>query len=137
MSESVDKSPSNSIIIFLAAIFGAIPYFAAKLLFIPDAKHENPLFDVITGILSISFTIIFSQLIIKKRDSVTTFKTLFLPGWAASFIFCIISIIIIYIYFNIYKESTPPKAYFLIMLMKFNALGMIISSILAFILKTK
>jgi hypothetical protein len=137
MSEMAEKSPSNSIILSLAALFGSIPYFAAKLLFIPDAKHENPLFDVITGVLAITFTVVFTQLIIKKRDGIATFKTLFLPGWAASFLFCVISIVVIQIYFHYQHNIAPPKAYILIMLMKFNALGMIISSILAFVLKTK
>lgn len=137
MSGTAEKSPSNSIIILLAALFGSIPYFAAKFLFIPDAKHENPLFDVITGVLAITFTIIFTQIIIKKRDGVATFKTLFIPGWAASFIFCIMSIVVIQTYFHYHHEIIPPKAYILIMLMKFNAIGMIISSILAFVIKSK
>jgi len=137
MSVSDKKSPPNITIIILAAIFGTLPYFAAKFIFIPEAKHENPLFDVITGMASIGFTIFFTQFIIKKRDGVATFKSLFLPGWAASFIFCLISIVIIQLFFYLHQELYAPKAYILMMLMKFNAIGMIISSILAFVLKSK
>jgi hypothetical protein len=131
------KTPATKTIQILSAIFGVIPFVLSKLLFATKNVNENPIFDVVTGLISILFVVIYAQLMIRKRDGIGEFKSLFLGGWGAAFFLGLLVVLFYAIYFKMNPNLDVPKNYILIVLMKYNAMAMIFSSILALIFKTK
>ncbi|HUH73085.1 MAG TPA: hypothetical protein VLZ75_01635 [Chitinophagales bacterium] len=135
-----DQAPSSIIVIIFSAFLSATAFILAS--FIPTALElpkENDLFEIFVGIISILFGIGFTTFVIKKIHRTTSFARIFVSGWMTALVMSLFVSIFYLVAFH--QEWIPLEAesdtvsIISVVILKYNALGMMFSSLIALIFK--
>lgn len=128
------------ILILFSAFLASFAYILANLVPMTlDIQPENNLYEVFVGITSILFAIGFTVYVQRKIHQELGFGRLFVVGWMTTLL---MSIFISFFYVISFLKGWIPlhegeSAYNIIpvVILKYNALGMIFSSLLAIMFK--
>ena len=127
-------------IISFSAILAAIAYGMASAVPIAlELPKRNDLFEISSGIISILFGIGFAFFAIRKTRKSASFGKLFITGWFTTLLMSLIISIFYIIAFQqkwiSLHEGEKVSNIIPVVVLKYNALGMMFSSILALIFK--
>lgn len=131
---------STPILIVFSAFLAAVAYILANILptFL-ETQPENNFYEVFVGIVSILFAIGFTVFVQRQTRQELGFGRLFVVGWMTTLV---MSLFISIFYVVAFTQGWIPlheeeSAYNIIpvVILKYNALGMIFSSLLAIMFK--
>ncbi len=134
------ETPSSIIIILFSAFLSAIAFVVANYLPIAlELPKRNDLFEIIVGIVSILFGIGFTTFVLKKIHLKISFARIFISGWMTTLV---MSFFVSIFYIIAYQFELIPlgEGYGIlsmisVVILKYNALGMMFSSLFALIFK--
>ena len=134
------QAPSTFTIVVFSALLAAIAFVMAS--FIPIALElpkRNDLFEIFVGVFSIFFGIGFTTFVLKKIHPVISFGRIFISGWMTALIMSFFVSIFYVVAFNQnwipLEEGTDMVSMISIVILKYNAFGMMFSSLIALIFK--
>jgi hypothetical protein len=127
--------PSGFFIIFFSSLLAFIAFAGSKMFFILQDVEPNETFDAFVGVVSILFGIFMSLFILRKRDLKVTYGKAFVTGWLSTLVLGILTVLFYYIAFTYIKPAQLPENYIPIVLLKYNAFGMIFSAFTALIMR--
>lgn len=136
------EAPSTVIIVLFSAFLSSIAFIVASYLpIILNLPKKNDLYEIVVGIVSILFGIGFTTFVLKKIYRPITFGKIFISGWMTALFmaaFCSLFYVIAFHYQWIpLQEGESVKTIISVVLLKYNALGMMFSAIIAVIFKSK
>ncbi|MCO5249165.1 MAG: hypothetical protein M9887_09490 [Chitinophagales bacterium] len=131
---------SAIVIICVSACLAATAYIVASMLpILLELPKRNDLFEISTGIISILFGIGFTFFALMKTRGKAGFGKLFLSGWMTtlfmSLLISIFYIIAIHQKWIVLQEGENISAIIPVVILKYNALGLMLSSVLALIFR--
>ncbi len=133
---------STPIVIVFAAFLAAVAYIVGNVtpMFL-DTHPENNFYEFFVGIITIVFAIGFTVFVQRKLHAVLGFGRLFVTGWVTALV---MSLFISAFYLISFSKNWIPldeeaRTVNIIstVVIKYNALGMMISALLALIFKTE
>lgn len=141
----MNNSPQNQTIstptiVVFSAFLAAIAFVVAN--YIPIAlklPKRNDLFEIVVGIVSILFGIGFTTFVLKKIYPIISFGKIFISGWMTALVMSFFVSIFYYVAFHQklipIGEGSDMVSMISIVILKYNALGMMFSSLIAVIFK--
>ncbi|MCO5233885.1 MAG: hypothetical protein LC105_05815 [Chitinophagales bacterium] len=141
MNKPVQQAtPSTLFVIFFSAGLAAIAFIVSNLFpFMLDLPHKNDLFEIFVGLLSILFGVGFTTYVLRKLNIELSFAKIFISGWATVMVMSLLISIFYVVSFSFQWLPLPTGATISqiipVVLLKYNALGMIFSSLFALIFK--
>ena len=127
--------PSTFFIIFFSSLLAFIAFAGSKMFFILQDVEPNETFEAFVGVISILFGIFMSLFILRKRDAKVTFGKAFVTGWMTTLVLGILTVLFYYLAFTYIRPAKLPENYIPIVLLKYNAFGMIFSALMALIMR--
>lgn len=134
------QGPSTLVVVIFSALLSSIGYIGANLIPMSlDLPRKNELFEIFVGITTIIFGIGFTTFVLRKVYQEVGFGKLFVTGWMTTLV---MSIFISIFYLVAFQKNWIPlhegeRAINIIpvVILKYNALGMMFSALLAIIFK--
>lgn len=134
------ETPSTTTIVFFSAFLASVAFIGANLIPVSlDLPKKNDLFEIFVGITSIVFGIGFTVFALRKIYPSVGFGKLFVSGWMTTLV---MSILISAFYVIAFAKGWIPlqegeelKNVIPVVILKYNALGMMLSALLAIIFK--
>lgn len=133
--QAANPSPSTAVIVIFSGILAFIAYAATGVAVVKLDLPPNPTFDIFTGITTILFGIGFSFFVLRKRDVLVSFGKLFVAGWMTTLVMGILLVLFYFLAFEWLTGESPPENFASVVLLKYNAFGMMFSALLGFIFK--
>lgn len=138
MNKVQQPSPSTAVIVVFASVLSFIAFLMASILPIKlNLPKRNDLFEIFVGIFTILFGIGFTVFVLRKRDGQVSFGKLFIAGWMTALVMSVLTVIFYFLaqQMNWLGFGDMPAGVIPTVLLKYNALGMMISALLAIIFK--
>lgn len=140
MTNTQQQAPSTAVVVIFSAFLAAVAFIAANMIPISlDLPKKNDLFVVFVGIASILFGIGFTVFVLKKIYGQVSFGKLFVGGWMTALV---MSLFISAFYIVAFQKEWLPLQegeslmnILPVVILKYNALGMMFSALLAIIFK--
>lgn len=134
------QAPSTTVIVLFSAFLASVAFIGANLIPVSlDLPKKNDLFEIFVGISSIVFAIGFTIFVLRKIYTSVGFGKLFISGWMTTLV---MSLLISTFYVIAFTKSWIPlqegedlKNVIPVVILKYNALGMMFSALLAIIFK--
>ncbi|MCO5231833.1 MAG: hypothetical protein M9958_11850 [Chitinophagales bacterium] len=141
MDSSVQQNPPSTIFVILfSAFLAAFAFVVSSVLpILLKLPHKNDMFEIFVGIVSILFAVGFTTFVLRKMNRDLSFAKIFLSGWATVLVMSVLISIFYSLAFGMNWLPIPEGASIgqivSVVILKYNALGMIFSSIFALIFK--
>lgn len=134
------QAPSSVVIVLFSAFLATVAFIGANLIPVSlDLPKKNELFEIFVGITTILFGIGFTIFALRKIHKEIGFGKLFVSGWMTTLV---MSLMISIFYLVAFEKNLIPlqegeRAWNIIpvVILKYNALGMMFSALLAIIFK--
>lgn len=134
------QAPSTVIIVIFSAFLASVAFIGANVIPMSlDLPKRNDLFEVFVGITSILFGIGFTIFVLRKIYTEVGFGKLFITGWMTALVMSLICSAFYIIAFQKnwlpLQEGERMMNIIPVVILKYNALGMMFSALLAIIFK--
>lgn len=134
------QAPSTVVIVVFSAFLASVAFIGANVIPMSlDLPKRNDLFEVFVGITSILFGIGFTIFVLRKIYTEVSFGKLFITGWMTALV---MSFICSAFYIIAFQKNWLPlhegeslMNIISVVILKYNALGMMFSALLAIIFK--
>ena len=134
------EAPSTFTIVVFSALLSSFAYIISNI--IPLALHlpkRNDLFEIFVGLVSILFGIGFVTYVLRKIYKQVSFGKIFISGWMTVLIMSFMITIFYVIAFSKNWLPIPEGSRIIhivpVVILKYNALGMMFSALIALIFK--
>jgi hypothetical protein len=135
MSNTAASAPSTLTIVLFSAILGFLGFVAPHLVVQKLQLKANDLFGIIVGVLTIFYVCGFTIFVLRKIHGKINFRKLFVASWMSVLTMAVL-VLIYYTATFMWLENKPmPEGFAGALILKYNAFGMIFSSLLALIFK--
>ncbi len=134
------QAPSTIVIVVFSAFLSSLAFIGANMIPMSlNLPKKNDLFEVFVGIGSILFGIGFTVFVLKKIYTHVSFGKLFLTGWMTALVMSLFCSLFYIIAFQKnwlpLQEGESLMNIIPVVILKYNALGMMFSALLAIIFK--
>lgn len=135
MNNTAAPAPSTLTIVLFSAVLGFLGFVAPTLLVQKLQLKANELFGIIVGVLTIFYVCGFTIFALRKIHGKINFRKMFVASWM-SVLTMAVFVLIYYTATFMWLEKKPmPEGFAGALILKYNAFGMIFSSLLALIFK--
>lgn len=135
MNKTTSSAPSTLTIVLFSAILGFLGFVAPHLAVQQLNLKANDLFGIIVGVLTIFYVCGFTIFALRKIHGSINFRKLFVASWMSVLTMAVLVLIYYFATFTWLDKKPIPEGFAGALILKYNAFGMIFSSLLALIFK--